>query len=121
MIFPEDWPPSVAPGSKTTARLLIENVGDTLWLTGPAERAGSCMLGVRVYDEAGALVAERHGTPPLPRALAPGESVTVKFELKAPHAHGLYTLKLDMVAQHICWFEERGSMPLKVQFRVSST
>src|SRR5215207_9427128 len=119
MSFPEGWPPSVAPGSKATARLLIENAGDTLWLTGPAERAGSCMLGVRVYDEAGALVAERHGTPPLPRALAPGESAAVKFELKAPHAPGLYTLKLDMVAQHVCWFEERGSAPLRVQFRVS--
>jgi len=43
----------------------------------------------------------------------------VKFELKAPHAHGLYTLKLDMVAQHVCWFEERGSAPLTVQFRVA--
>ena len=72
-----------------------------------------------VYDEAGALVSERHGTPPLPRALAPGESATVKLELRAPHAPGLYTLKLDMVAQHVCWFEERGSEPLTVQFRVT--
>jgi glycosyltransferase involved in cell wall biosynthesis/SAM-dependent methyltransferase len=117
--FPEGWPAAVAPGSKTTARLLVENAGDTLWLGGPAERAGSCMLGVRVYDEAGTLVAERHGTPPLPRALAPGEAATLKFELRAPHAPGLYTLKLDMVAQHVCWFEERGSAPLKVQFRVA--
>jgi glycosyltransferase involved in cell wall biosynthesis/SAM-dependent methyltransferase len=120
MSFREGWPHEVAPGSKTTARLLIENTGDTLWLTGPAERAGSCMLGVRLYDEAGALVSERHGTPPLPRALAPGESATVRFELKAPHSSGLYTLKLDMVAQHVCWFEERGATPLAVQFRVTS-
>jgi glycosyltransferase involved in cell wall biosynthesis/SAM-dependent methyltransferase len=119
MSFPDGWPQEVAPGSKTAARLSVENTGDTLWLTGAAERAGSCMLGVRVYDEAGALVSERHGTPPLPRALAPGESAAVRFELKAPHAPGLYTLKLDMVAQHVCWFEERGSTPLKVQFRVS--
>ncbi len=117
--FPDGWPREVAPGSKTTARLVVENKGDTLWLLGTAERAGSCMLGVRVYDEAGALVSERHGTPPLPRALAPGESLTVRFELKVPHAPGLYTLKLDMVAQHVCWFEERGSTPLKVQFRVA--
>lgn len=119
MSFPEGWPEEVAPGSKTTATLLVENTGDTLWRIGPAESAGSCMLGVRVYDEAGALVAERHGTPPLPRALAPGESAALKFELKAPHAHGLYTLKLDMVAQHVCWFEERGSAPFKLQFQVA--
>ncbi|MET0650370.1 MAG: methyltransferase domain-containing protein [Pyrinomonadaceae bacterium] len=119
MSFPEGWPREVAPGSKTAARLVVENTGDTLWLTGTAERAGSCMLGVRLYDEAGALVSERHGTPPLPRALAPGESAEVRLELKAPHAPGLYTLKLDIVAQHVCWFEERGSTPLAVQFKVS--
>ncbi|MDQ3747292.1 MAG: methyltransferase domain-containing protein, partial [Acidobacteriota bacterium] len=50
MSFPDGWPQEVAPGSKTAARLLVENTGDTLWLTGPAERAGSCMLGVRLYD-----------------------------------------------------------------------
>jgi 2-polyprenyl-3-methyl-5-hydroxy-6-metoxy-1,4-benzoquinol methylase/glycosyltransferase involved in cell wall biosynthesis len=117
--FRGGWPGEVAPGAKTVRTLDVENAGDTLWLIGATERAGSCMLGVRVYDEAGALVAERHGTPPLPRALAPGESASVRFELKAPHARGLYTLKLDVVAQHVCWFEERGSAPLTVQFRVA--
>ena len=117
--FPGGWPDSLAPGAKAAARLVVENTGDTLWLTGTAERAGACMLGVRLYDEAGALVSERHGTPPLPRALAPGESAAVKFELRVPQAPGLYTLKLDMVAQHVCWFEERGSSPLAVRFRVS--
>lgn len=117
--FPEGWPSEIAPGAKTTAVLEVENTGDTLWLVGAAERAGSCMLGVRVYDEAGALVSERHGTPPLQRALTPGESALLRFELKAPRAPGLYTLKLDVVAQHVCWFEERGSAPLKVQFRVA--
>jgi 2-polyprenyl-3-methyl-5-hydroxy-6-metoxy-1,4-benzoquinol methylase len=116
--FRGGWPREVAPGAKTAAALDVENTGDTLWLVGAAERAGSVMLGVRLYDESGALVSERHGTPPLPRALAPGESASLRFELRAPHAPGLYTLKLDVVAQHVCWFEERGSEPLMVQFRV---
>jgi 2-polyprenyl-3-methyl-5-hydroxy-6-metoxy-1,4-benzoquinol methylase len=119
MDFPDGWPAEVEGGAVTTRTLLVENAGDTLWLTGSAERAGSCMLGVRLYDEAGTLVAERHGTPPLPRALAPGEAAAVRFELRAPHVAGLYTLKLDVVAQHVCWFEQRGSKPLTLQFRVS--
>jgi glycosyltransferase involved in cell wall biosynthesis/2-polyprenyl-3-methyl-5-hydroxy-6-metoxy-1,4-benzoquinol methylase len=118
MTFPEGWPREVAKGSTTRATLRVENTGDTLWLVGAAERAGSVMLGVRLFDEAGALVAERHGTPALSRSLAPGEAADLKFELKAPHAKGLYTLRLDMVAQHVCWFEERGSTPLALQFRV---
>ena len=102
-----------------TGIALAEAVGATYWLTGAAERAGSCMLGARVSDESGAVVWERHGTPPLPRPLAPGESVVLNFEMRAPRVPGLYTLKLDFVAQHVCWFEERGSTPLTVQFRVS--
>lgn len=116
--FAEAWPVEVKPGDLMKASLHIENAGDTLWLTGAAERAGSCMLGARVSDESGAVVWERHGTPPLPRPLAPGERVALNFEMNAPRAHGLYTLKLDLVAQHVCWFEERGSAPLAVKFRV---
>jgi 2-polyprenyl-3-methyl-5-hydroxy-6-metoxy-1,4-benzoquinol methylase/glycosyltransferase involved in cell wall biosynthesis len=116
--FAETWPDEVKAGDLMKASLHVENAGDTLWLTGAAERAGSTMLGARLSDEQGTVVWERHGTPPLPRPLVPGESVTLQFELTAPRAPGLYTLKLDLVAQHVCWFEERGSTPLVVTFRV---
>jgi glycosyltransferase involved in cell wall biosynthesis/SAM-dependent methyltransferase len=118
MSFAESWPEEVRPGDLLKASLHVENAGDTLWLTGAAERAGSVMLGARISDERGAVVWERHGTPPLPRPLAPGAGVTLQFVLTAPRAPGLYALKLDLVAQHVCWFEERGSTPLVVKFRV---
>jgi hypothetical protein len=38
--------------------------------------------------------------------------------MRAPDEPGPYTLKLDLVAQHVCWFEERGSAPLAVGFEV---
>ena len=116
--FAEAWPEGVEPGALLKATLQVENAGDTLWLTGAAERAGSVMLGARVSDGRGAVVWERHGTPPLPRPLAPGEGVSLRFEMSAPREPGLYTLKLDLVAQHVCWFEERGSAPLVLKFRV---
>jgi hypothetical protein len=116
--FAEPLPMEVVPNGPMKATLLIENTGDTLWLVGPAERAGSVMVGTRVFDDAGVLVVERHGTPTLQRALAPGESARLAFELQAPHRSGHYRLKLDMVAQHVCWFEERGSTPLEVSFFV---
>jgi 2-polyprenyl-3-methyl-5-hydroxy-6-metoxy-1,4-benzoquinol methylase/glycosyltransferase involved in cell wall biosynthesis len=118
--FAEEWPDEVKPGALTKATLQVENTGDTLWLVGSAERAGSVMLGAKLTDERGAVVWERHGTPPLPRSLAPGEAVGLRFEMNAPRAPGLYTLKLDLVAQHVCWFEERGSSPLVVTFRVNA-
>ena len=33
-----------------------------------------------------------------------------------PHRVGRYTLKIDLVDQHICWFEAVGSKPLVVEF-----
>jgi 2-polyprenyl-3-methyl-5-hydroxy-6-metoxy-1,4-benzoquinol methylase/glycosyltransferase involved in cell wall biosynthesis len=112
-------PERVAPGELLTVPLAIENAGDTLWLTGQTVRAGIVMPAVRVFDEAGALVSEFHGEPLLPRAVAPGETVRLKIEYAAPRRAGSYTLKLDLVNQHVCWFEQRGSEPLLIRFDVA--
>jgi 2-polyprenyl-3-methyl-5-hydroxy-6-metoxy-1,4-benzoquinol methylase/glycosyltransferase involved in cell wall biosynthesis len=111
-------PERVAPGELLTVPLAIENAGDTLWLAGQTVRAGIVMPAVRVFDETGALVSEFHGEPLLPRAVAPGEVVKIKIEYAAPRRAGSYTLKLDLVDQHVCWFEQRGSEPLLIRFDV---
>jgi glycosyltransferase involved in cell wall biosynthesis/SAM-dependent methyltransferase len=111
-------PARLAHGESLVLPLAIENTGDTLWLTGQTVRAGVVMPAVRVYDSAGALVSEFHGEPLLPRAVAPGETVELKIEYTAPHRAGAYTLKVDLVDQHVCWFEQRGSEPLVIQFEV---
>ncbi|HVS20690.1 MAG TPA: methyltransferase domain-containing protein, partial [Pyrinomonadaceae bacterium] len=106
------------PGQKLLLDLEIQNIGDTLWLASRHPRAGVVMPAVRVFDEAGTLVDEFHGQPALPRAVAPGETVRLKIEYAAPQRGGQYTLKLDLVDQHVCWFEEKGSEPLTVRFEV---
>jgi len=65
------------------------------------------------------LLLERHGTLPLPYALAAGESVYLNLEFTAPFTPGNYTLKIDMVSQHVCWFQDVGSTPLIASFRVA--
>lgn len=114
----EALPESFAPGARIEARLFVTNTGDTLWLTGQSVRAGLVMPAFKIYDEAGQALNERHG-PLLARAVAPGETVTVKIEAQAPSRAGAYTLKLDLVDQHICWFAERGSDPLVIKFAVA--
>ena len=112
-------PRRLAPGEALPLPLAVENAGDTLWLTGQTVRAGIVMPAVRVFDEAGALVSEFHGEPLLPRAVAPGEAVTLKIEYTAPRRPGAYTLKVDLVDQHVCWFEQQGSEPLVLRFDVA--
>ena len=76
------------------------------------------MPAIRIYDEANTLLSEVHGEPLLPRALSPGETIRLKVEHPAPQRRGRYTLKFDLVDEHVCWFEAAGSQPLSVAFAV---
>jgi hypothetical protein len=112
------WPARLAPGETFVAELIVRNMGDTLWLGGRYLRRGAVMLGVKVLDESGKIRDEFHGEPVLPRAVAPNESSVVMIEHAAPAAPGSYTLKIDLVDQHVCWFEECGSEPLSLPMEV---
>jgi SAM-dependent methyltransferase/glycosyltransferase involved in cell wall biosynthesis len=108
----------LAPGQALDIELEIENTGDTLWLPGRETRTGIVMPGVRISDDAGTLISEFHGEPPLPGAVAPGETVWLRIQHTAPLRPGKYTLKFDLVDQQVCWFEDVGSEPLITRFEV---
>ena len=112
------WPEKFAPGEMFALTLEVKNTGDTLWLGGPHPRRGTVMVGVKIFDENARVVDEFHGEPPLPRALAPNEKSELVVEHMAPAAPGDYQLKIDLVNEHICWFEEHGSIPLLLPLRV---
>ncbi len=105
-------PRRVAPGTKLSLAMTIRNAGDTLWLSGQTLRAGVVMPGVRVIDGRGEIISEVHGHPMLPRSVAPGQTIAINIPCSAPSASGTYTIKIDLVDQQVCWFEERGSQPL---------
>jgi SAM-dependent methyltransferase/glycosyltransferase involved in cell wall biosynthesis len=114
-----DNPPrQVEAGTKLNLVITIRNGGDTLWLSGQTLRAGVVMPGVRVIDERGEIVSEVHGHPMLPRAVAPGQTIAITIPCPVPLTSGSYTIKIDLVDQHVCWFEERGSEPLLFTFEV---
>jgi SAM-dependent methyltransferase len=114
-------PRLIAPGAPMSIPLAIQNTGDTLWLVGQTVRAGIVMPACRIFDAAGTLVGEFHGQPPLPSAVAPGETVNLRIDYAAPLLPGSYTLKVDLVDQHICWFEQHGSEPFVIRFEVGSS
>jgi 2-polyprenyl-3-methyl-5-hydroxy-6-metoxy-1,4-benzoquinol methylase len=109
---------TVRSGESISLTLEIENVGDTIWLASRRASRGSVRLGVKVLDQDNKVVDEVHGSPPLSRAVVPGESVVLKLSQPAPKQPGLYTLKVDLVCQDICWFEQHGSQPLLISFEV---
>jgi 2-polyprenyl-3-methyl-5-hydroxy-6-metoxy-1,4-benzoquinol methylase len=111
-------PRRVARGALLDLPLTIRNVGDTLWLSGRTVRAGIVMPAIRIMNSRGEIVSEVHGQPMLPCSVAPGKSVTLDLRFSAPDEPGGYQVKIDLVDQHICWFEEQGSTPLVFSFTV---
>jgi hypothetical protein len=83
-------------------------------------RRGVVMPGIKILDSTGAVRDEFHGEPALPRAVAPNESFCVTIERACPTTPGSYQLKIDLVDQHVCWFEEGGSKPLLLSMEVGS-
>jgi SAM-dependent methyltransferase len=106
------------PNAIIIAPIAIENTGDTLWLVSKAAPKGTVRLGVKILNEAGDIVDEVHGSPPLPHAIAPGEKVALTIKGSAPKITGKFTLKADLVDQDICWFEQQDSQPLVLSFEV---
>ena len=117
----EPPPQRVAVGAKLDLAITIKNTGDTLWLNGQTLRAGVVMPGVRIIDARGEVVSEVHGHPMLPRAVAPGQSFAIVIPCPAPLVPGTYTIKIDLVDQQVCWFEEKGSQPLLLSLEVESS
>ena len=114
-----NWQETHKPGETFAVELKVTNTGDTLWLGGGFLRRGGVTLGVKILSEAGEVIDEFHGEPALPRGLAPNESCSVIIERASPTAPGAYTVKIDLVDQHICWFEQRGSTPLQLPLLVA--
>ena len=114
-------PARVAPAQMLEFTLEIENDGNTFWLAGRQTRFGVVMPGVKIFDAQGAPIREFHGEPPLPHSVAPGERVRLKIRTTAPQHEGEFSVKVDLVNQHICWFEDVGSHPLTFEFEVSTS
>ena len=79
------------------------------------------MPAVRVADAQGEVIAEVHGNPLLPRAVAPGQEISIHIPCPVPSLPGRYAIKIDLVDQHICWFEQAGSQPLMFEIEVITT
>ncbi len=114
-----EFPGVLATGQSFELQIGIKNIGDTLWLVSRFAHRGTVRLGLKIFDEHQQVIAETHGSPALPHALAPGEKVVLHIEGRAPAEPGAYIIKLDLLCQDICWFEERGSTPLELKFVVA--
>jgi hypothetical protein len=105
----EELPPLRA-GAAEKVDLLVENQGGELWPWGGAG-GPEIALGTRWLREGS---AEDGPRTPLPADLPPGGTQIVPLAVAAPREPGLYTLEIDLVHEHVRWFER----PLRVEAEV---
>lgn len=108
----------VAAGAALALPARVVNRGDTLWLADEHPRGGHVTLGCQLLDAEGRLLDRDWCRTPLPRPLPPGAAAELESTLTAPRDPGRYGVKLDLVDENVCWFEERGSAPVTVPLEV---
>jgi hypothetical protein len=92
----------------------IRNLGDTTWLADSVDGTGVVWLGVQRLDADGRMVDRECWRTRLKSPVPPGASGRVDVDLRLPADVGPCRLKFDLVAERLCWFEDRGSRPAHV-------
>lgn len=104
----ERMPAHASPGGTMPIRATMRNTGTSTWRAVSPAGIGHTTLGLQLVDAEGRLFARDFHRVPLPRDIAPGQSVTINFDCPAP-ATGTWTMKFDLVAEGVTWFEAVGS------------
>lgn len=110
----------LTPGAPIALRLRLANSGDSGWLAGAAGEHGAVSIGAHLVDAHGRELVRDYARAPLPFGVLPGEELELPFELAAPPETGRFRLRLDLVAEGVCWFEHMGSRPLELPIETSA-
>jgi hypothetical protein len=95
-------------------RVKLRNIGPLPWSFRPHTVAGM-HLGCEVFDENNKLVQQgRAGM--LHRDVPPGEAIELIVTLRPIDKPGRYRLRLDMIEEGHCWFQQAGAEPHEQEF-----
>ena len=106
------WP-TLAPGSSTTLTVKFQNTGTATWQKGVAGQQanlglnGDSLVFANLGMNNGWLSANRLATT-VESSVAPGQTGTFTFSVRAPIAPGTYSLPLRPVIDGVTWMEDQG-------------
>jgi hypothetical protein len=119
-------PCSLKTGVSVPVSVVVKNVGDQRWPDVPASDQGMGRGAVRLcyrWWKAGndKVPAIDYGRPrgDLKAPLEPGNQATLTVTVDAPPTPGDYILQLELVAELVHWFQDRGAARLMVPVTVS--
>jgi hypothetical protein len=98
-------------GDRVHGTASIRNTGDTLWLGG-SDAVGHVRVGIQLLSAERRLINMEFARVALAADVPAHASADVVIDLTLPDAKAPYMLKIDMVNEGICWFEDAGSTPI---------
>jgi SAM-dependent methyltransferase len=100
--------------ARVTGTVAVRNTGDTKWL-GSGDATGYVRLGVQLLSAERKVIDLEFSRARLDRDVDPDSRIEIDVALTLPNADASYVLKIDLVDEGICWFEDAGSKPIYVQ------
>jgi SAM-dependent methyltransferase len=101
-------PERLERGQGTRVELTVRNASPVAW---PAD----LRLGNHWRASDGTQLVADDGRVELGRELAPGEAAELSLPMTAPGVPGPWMLEIDLVQEHVAWFEARGAEPLRIE------
>jgi len=108
----------VRAGQLVEVTVLVKNVGQSVWLHANIQDIGVVRLGVHLFSSDRQLLDNDLARGELGQDIAPGQSATVTCRFACP-SPGEYILALDLLSEHIVWFEMLGNQPHYLSIHVS--
>ena len=87
----------------------MQNTGSWSWRPAASLQV---QLGVRIVPLAAGKGTASEPRFPLPREVAPGESLETGMTLEWPSVPGRYRVSLDLVLEDVAWFGDKVGAPL---------
>jgi len=114
-----ETPAAAPPGAEALVRVRVTNEGRDTWPAAVDAPPGPVRLGATLLGTEEDGLDTDFGRAALPHDVAPGEVVPLAMTLRAPLRAGRYTVELDMVVEHLTWFEDLDSPTTRVELRVT--
>lgn len=108
-VGPVVLPAEVVAGSRTSFALHLRNTGAWGWSSAAVTQV---QIGVRIVPLEAGKGAASEPRFPLPREVAPGESLETGVTLQWPSVPGRYRVSLDLVLEDVAWFGDKVGAPL---------
>ncbi len=110
-----DAPPGAKVGESRNFPVRIRNEGALTWI--PTGSNPVCLTYQWLNANRQIVIHDGQRTV-LGRPVAPGEELTLEATVQFPAERGQYILRLDMVCEHVTWFQSQGSVPYEIEMEV---